>query len=287
MKSILLLPTKNESWILKSTINSLKNIFDNIIVSDQASTDSTLEILMKIQNLSIIQNPRLAHSNIVRRELLDEARKQFGKNNLIVCIDADEFVPINSFIKFKKNIKNFEIGTGFSSPWVQLWRSVHQYRNDKSVWNPKNNFKDFMFIDDGNLFYKDEFILNDHTSRIPTLNLNKIIKLKFPLLHFQFVNWERAQLKQIWYMCNELIEFSNAQDINKKYFSSRDETGIKYSKSKKSWLLGLENYNDLNRANSNNSWHLNEIKKLFDKYGSEYFLELDIWNNKLISNLKN
>ena len=39
------MPTKNEDWIIKQTISAASEFVDNIIVSDQSSTDKTIEIL--------------------------------------------------------------------------------------------------------------------------------------------------------------------------------------------------------------------------------------------------
>lgn len=283
-KTILLLPTKNEEWVLKSTLYIMKNVFDKIIISDQSSTDGTLELISKIENLDIINNPRNFHSNQVRWELLDEARKRYGKFNLIVNIDADEFIPLKNFKNFKNKLHKFEPGIGFSAPWVQLWRSVKQYRSDKGVWNPKTNFKDFMFLDNGKINFTSEHIINDHTSRIPTINLRKIIKLSFPLLHLQFVNWERSQIKQIWYMCTELIEGANAITINSKYRDSRSENDIKLSKVKNKWI-DTYNFENLDLEISNANWYLMEIKKMFQDKGIEFFSDLKIWDNDFILKL--
>ena len=286
IRAVLLLPTKNEDWVLKSTLFVLKNYFDNILISDQNSTDKTLEIISSIKNLDIIKNNRPTHSNQVRWDLLDEARKRYGKNNLIVNIDADEFIPVKSFLKFKKKLHKFDSGVGFSSPWIQLWRSTKAYRNDKSIWNPNSNFKDFMFLDNGKLEYIKENVINDHTSRIPTSNLNHIFKLNFPLLHLQFANWERSQLKQIWYMCSEIINGVDASVINRRYRGSRDESGIKLSKVKRKWISSYNKFIDLDLNVSHDIWYLSEIKKMFEDKGIEYFSQLDIWENKFLKEIK-
>ena len=133
------MPTKNEDWVLPTTIKAGKLIADHILVSDQNSDDKTIKLLEKEDKVTILQNTNIDHSNVVRWQLLDEARKIFGKNNIIINLDADEILPPQMYLKEKKNIVKNRAGTVFSSPWVQLWRSVNQYRDDDSVWNPKKN----------------------------------------------------------------------------------------------------------------------------------------------------
>ena len=97
------MPTKNEDWIIKQTISAASEFVDNIIVSDQSSTDKTIEILESFKKVEIISNERSDHSNIVRWELLEESRKKFGNKNLVLNLDADEFLTGYLFLRNKKN----------------------------------------------------------------------------------------------------------------------------------------------------------------------------------------
>ena len=45
--------------------------------------------MLKKYNVEIIENNNTTPSNTVRWNLLDKARKEYGKNNLIICMDAD------------------------------------------------------------------------------------------------------------------------------------------------------------------------------------------------------
>lgn len=279
------MPVKNEEWIIESTLGYMHSLFDNIIISDQNSSDGTLEIIKNFSNITYLNNSRKIHSNIVRWELLENSRKLFGKNNLIACIDADELIPKKLYLNQRKSILKQPPGTVFYSQWIQLWRSINQYRNDDSVWSPKKNIKEYMFIDNENIDYEKIETINDHTSRVPNMGIKKRIKLNFPLLHLQFVNWERSQLKQAWYMCNEKVAGLESEVINAKYFNSQNEDNIYLSKTKKKWLkdffvddsaLKLERYSE---------WYVSEINKLFSLHGVDMFLDLNIWNLEKIKEL--
>lgn len=281
------MPTKNEDWVLPTTIKAGKLIADHILVSDQNSDDKTIKLLEKEDKVTILQNTNIDHSNVVRWQLLDEARKIFGKNNIIINLDADEILPPQMYLKEKKNIVNNRAGTVFSSPWVQLWRSVNQYRDDDSVWNPKKNNKQFMFIDNGKMDYERTYTINDHTSRVPTLKTKKNIPLAIPLLHLQFVNWERSQMKQIWYQCKEVLNGGESQEINNKYRNSQNEDNIQFSPVKSIWIEDIIFSPQLDQVDISKLWYFKEVIEMFEDHGVEVFKELNIWHNSYIKDFIN
>lgn len=275
---------KNEDWIIDTTFPILEKISDEIIVANNNSSDKSIELLRNY-NVEIINNDSTTHSNKVRWKLLDEARERHGSNNLIMCIDADEFVPPGLFLKNKKNLEAESPGTVFASPWVQVWRNVTQYRNDKSVWNPKVNLKPFMFLDNANIDYKRTLVLNDHTARVPEVNTLSVKKTNFPLIHLQFANWERSQIKQLWYQCVELTNGFHPNEINNKYKVASDEKNIKYKKLKKKWVKDVFLDPKIEKSKILDIWYVEEINKMINDFGIEKFRLLDIWKNDFVENI--
>jgi len=276
-KTIVLMPVKNEDWILPLTLDAAEQIADHILVSDQNSTDKTPEILAAHPKVDVIQNSRSGHSNEVRWDLLDEARKRYGANNLLLNIDADELLPPIHFLGLKtKIIEHVAPGKVWvSSPWIQIWRSVNTFRNDNSVWSPVTNKKPFAIIDDGKADYSRQFVINDHTSRVPGPEGTPVMETNVPLLHFQFVNWQRTQEKQAWYRCRELISGGDAAAINQKYQITKDESGIQYSLVPKKWYKNLSVPSTL-ETQETPSWYVKEIEAMIEEHGEEFFRELDI-----------
>lgn len=273
MKIITLIPVKNEAWILEDTLNNLSSFSDHIIIADQSSSDNTLGICKKFEKVVVIKNENIGHSNIIRWTLLDEARKIDGEN-LIFCIDADEIISPKVIQKIKELISDLKLkpGVGFSFSWIQIFGSFKNHRVD-GVW--KDNIKAVAFWDDRKIDYKREFVINDHTSRIPEVKDIYYIK-EYPLLHLQSLSEEKSDIKQVWYRCSELIKDpKNYRKINYKY-SVADTRGIVFEKTKEDWFEGL-NQVDF-KYNKNNDWHYVEILGWFDKYGIEFFEPLDIWN---------
>ena len=77
MKIILLMPTKNEDWILNSTLASALQLVDAAIVYDQQQSDGTLEILNSFKKVTVIENTTKLHSNKGRWSLHDKSREKF------------------------------------------------------------------------------------------------------------------------------------------------------------------------------------------------------------------
>jgi hypothetical protein len=279
MKIIGLMPAKNESWILPYTLKPLSQICDHIIVADQNSTDKSNEVYKNFSKVTVIKNNVIGHSNTVRWNLLDTARNFDGKN-LIISIDADEII-IPKLLKdyLYKNIDSISSGTLLSFQWIQLWKSLNYYRND-DFWG--NNWKPIGFLDDRKIDYnRSNIIINDHTSRTPGKENTPITKMhNVPLIHLQWVFWNRAQIKQAWYRCTELIENnSRAWTINKKYKTSLDNTNAKLKATPKEWIL------DINiPTNLNQQWQFKEILQWFDQYGIKYFEPLQIWHIQELHN---
>lgn len=270
------MPVKNEDWILESTLQNIAPHVDLVIIADQNSTDRSIEICNKFSNVQVINNPKEGHDNTVRWLLLEEARK-IGKNNLIICLDADELISPQGIEEMKKNIIAGQATKGdvFKLRWIQLWKGVEQYRND-GVW--KNNFKNTAFIDnEGVNEYKKELIINDHTSRVPNTKINKEILISYPLLHLHFVPWNRTQLKQAWYRCRELTAGQrNAKRINNTYRVTLEPKNVKIEPITREWIGELTFPKNLENISSN--WHLESILSLFNKYGIEFFEKLQIWH---------
>lgn len=283
MKKIVLMPTKNDAWILEKTLPCILLWADKVIISDQQSTDKTLEICRRFSQVTVLNNPNVFHSTKVRQQLLDEARKEEG-NNLIFSIDSDEVVTADILDpNFWHKISTFPIGASFEMQWVQLWRSTDKYRNDNSVWS--NSYKQFAFIDDRIAMYTYEYGVNDHNPRVPKSLAKNTTRLEMPkVLHFQFVNWERMLAKQRFYRVQDFIQtakkIKDALRINKMYQIAKDEVGLSLSLVPSEWTqVYIEKGIDLKHVKDEGLfWYDLEILKWFKKFGPESFLWLDIWD---------
>jgi len=275
MKVIGLMPVKNEAWILPYSLRALSDICDYIVVADHQSQDDTRQILRSFPKVETIENREPTHSNRVRWQLLEAARAHDG-NNLILCVDADEIIPPNLWKRFFPSSASLEgSGSWLSFWWVQLWRSTTAYRDDESVWS--NQWKPIGFFDDRRVLYDHRWVINDHAPRVPGPDRTPQIRVKeAPLLHFQWVAWERVQMKQAWYACNELLHDQDSFSINEKYAITKRDANERVSPAPPEWFADLSIPPSLSDTGA--GWHLTEILAWFDQFGVERFEPLDIWH---------
>lgn len=286
MNKILVLPVKNEAWILDYTLACASLWADHIIVADQQSTDGSRVIYKKFPKVVMIENPAQYHASDVRKLLLDEARKIEGQN-VIFSFDADE-VPTGHILnrEFWQQVESLKPGTSIQFEWINLWRSPGQYRVDDSVNAPA--WKHFGFIDDRKVSYTTLGVINDHTSRIPLETLPGTQKYELPkVLHYQFANWQRTIYKQVHYRMTEWVQkkqtWWNALKINLKYFPTKDERTLKLTPVPPAWMTGYEQHGipELKIQSGQRSWHEDAIAGYLKRYSADFFTPLDIWDAEL------
>ncbi|MGK0271162.1 MAG: glycosyltransferase involved in cell wall biosynthesis [Cocleimonas sp.] len=131
--------TFNEELHIKRCIDSLLGVVDHIYVMDSFSTDSTLDILSKYNNVSIKKNKFINHST-----QFNHALDAFDiHSDWVMRIDADEFIDGELVDFLNNNITNLPSSTtgiffnrhmtfmgkhlrygGMSSYWMlRLWRN--------------------------------------------------------------------------------------------------------------------------------------------------------------------
>jgi len=295
-KIIAILPAKNEAWILPTFFSAMRGIADEIIILDDNSSDATATIAKK--NGAIVikmprSNKRDKENNVKavpmstkRQILLDAARKNGATH--IVCLDADEVFSSNFKPIAKEMILKLNPGQKLTLEWIQLWKSLTQFRDDSSPL--ANSWKDFAFCDDGSNF-PTRFLSEFRTpptkkSAQKTASSTTPIKIKREIgvvLHYQFVLFERVQLKQAWYRCSELVNTSTkAGIINFTYAMTLDTPNVKTKNVQTNWTSGIVQPNILLELKKDTerktNWHLKEILQWFDKYGVTFFEPLQIWH---------
>jgi glycosyltransferase involved in cell wall biosynthesis len=277
MKLIALLPFKNEEWILPTYLSTMTKIADLVIAIDDGSTDNSKLLIEKsggiVYESDIRKDVGWAEHHI-RERLLDLGRLHGGTH--FICLDADESFTTNFIYHSRKIIAAMNPGQKLSMHWLALWKSAYFYRNDDSVWS--ENYKDFVFCDDGVSRYNYAFL---GVGRTPgENNQNTLIKLNSSdyggVLHFQFSSWNRFQLKQAWYRCSELINKPDSVvGINEMYKITLEDSSAKLTRLPMKWIENILMPDD---SQDYGSWHLSSILSFFDKYGVVFFEPLHIWH---------
>jgi len=281
MKIIVLMPVRNEEWILEKSLKAISLFADHIIVGNQASIDRTPQICKRFPKVVYLINPEEYPGKKNRRQiLLDKARELYGAGNIIFCLDADE-IPTSNILEdasWKNSLESLKIGQSIKLEWVNLWRSSRKYCHDKSIW--KKSFRYFIFKDDGVTNYT---LGNIHESKIPSVFLKRYLRHEnIKIMHFHFVLWSRMISKQQHCRIMEKRVFPQKSFliINGRYWNTKDERNIILKDTPNSWLknwqdkgINLENF-----SKNELYWFDIEILQDFKRYGTEYFKWLDIWD---------
>jgi len=289
MKIIALLPFKNESRFLASYLSSISKCCDALIAVDDGSVDGGKEILEASQTskfaVSVHSKKQQGSWSVhqTRQDLLDFGRAAGGTH--FVCLDADETFTAPFLKKFPKVLSSMKPGDKISMQWLAVWKSLDHYRNDASVWS--NNYKDFIFCDDGTSSAHMNFLCEGRTpGENNETNLLKLNPKYGAVLHWQFSDWQAFQEKQCWYRCQELVlGEKSAAAINQKYSITLDDNRALVEPIPESWLSGITCPKPISLARTEQSWHVKEIAELFTKHGVEPFMSLDIWHVHQIKNL--
>lgn len=281
MKIIALIPAKNESVLLPLCLTSLQSFVDDIIVYDDHSTDSTARVALKYGATVITEDYACSAGwpeYEIRERLLREARAQNATH--IIALDADEAIT-PSFAKVARNeISKLMPGDSLSMRWITLWKDPEHERVDGIF---ANLYKDFAYCDDKISHHQYAFL---GVGRIPHSPYGKKHLAQEDLggiLHFQYVLWEKTQLKQAWYKCSELIEGKrSAKRINHTYAISMDGKHVITKPLLKEWYVPYKGEHTINPAEQ---WHLSKIIEFFDQYGIEFFEPLQIWHIPVLQTL--
>jgi FkbM family methyltransferase len=281
-KIVGLVAARNEEHNIGQCLRLLSRFTDAIVYLDDCSTDGSVKVVQALAGQCgverILTKEQWLRDEPGDRNSMLQAGREIGGTHFIV-LDADEIFTSNFLFQntLRQRILSLKPGDQLWLNWICLWRSVTQYRQDKSVWT--NNYKPFVFCDDGRCAYTSEFI---HTPRVPQNLTGSRIQIKgyeYGVLHFQFVNWRNLLLKQAWYRCLERIREPQKSviEINKRYAPSKDETNIHLAPSSPQWF---RHYSDFDAAvfDEPDTWRAKQIYGWFKEYGIDYFKDLDIWD---------
>jgi glycosyltransferase involved in cell wall biosynthesis len=147
MKLVAGIPTKNEEWIIKKTLDVLITFCDKIIILDDNSDDNTEFICSQYHNVVFIKRDII--------DICNTGMSATGKQELfnhmisyepeyILMLDADE-IPTPTFIPYFDNIYNNPSNiVGWRPVFINLFNDNKHYRVDSFTtshginidWNP-------------------------------------------------------------------------------------------------------------------------------------------------------
>lgn len=275
MQKIVLIPIKDEAWILESSLAHHSLWADKIIVADQNSNDNSREICAKFPKVILIKNPSQDFNEADRRQiLLDEVRKKNTKS-LIFALDADEIMSADILNEQVMNLieENAKNGYSISLPWIQVLEDCKNY--DASFF--KKERKCFIYYDDGKDNFQKGFI---HLSRVPEEKLKKRIELDNPVvLHLQKCDKDRFKAKQRYYNLIEKISGKSKSNLKNDLIYSVNYLKEKKRKMPEVWLKNYQKAGINIKINKAEYFFDRASMDLIKNYGAENFKNLNIWDH--------
>ncbi len=283
MKKIVVMPVKNEEWILEKSLACASIFVDHIIVADQGSTDSTPDICKRFPKVIYFRNEsKTLNQSHARQLLLDKTRELFAGNNVILALDADEVLTSNCLGdgEFHRLLGSLEMGQSVVLQWIALWQDPAKYRSDRSIWG--NSWKHFIFRDDRVSRFSDRATSEP---RMPERFLANSIKYEpVKVLHYQFVDWDRMLAKQRRYRVYDFLQkpsWLQALKVNDFYFITKPrslERGARLAEVPGGWNKGYAGINLESFKRENFYWQEADVLAKFAEHGVRFFRWLDVWD---------
>ncbi len=268
---ICLTPIKNEVWILDRFLKAASLWADYIILSDQGSTDGSIEIAKKYSKVVLLENKELPYFDeyLMRKPLFDAAREIEG-DRILISLDADEFLTPNwEYSKEWETILSSPQGTIINFPWLNINPDFETY------WENLPN--SCMYVDD-NTEFKTGVI---HASRLPRpFSYDEIYLKEIKILHYQYTDWERMLSKHRWYQCVELIKMNNNPvDVFRRYHHMYEINEVKLKPVQRMWFDEYTKYGIDITSIYHQSMLLWErtVLDYMNEFGTSYFRHLNIW----------
>lgn len=314
-KIVGLVAARNEAPMIKNCLKALALYTDAIVYLDDVSTDNTLAVVQSLAaechvEKIIAKTVWNRNERADKQALLVEGRKIGGTHFIMLDVDEIILAPCAQNQWLRNIILGLRPGQYIELPFIHAWGSCQQYRND-DLCNPHCwNIRKFtglqaVFCDDGtctfvNLFFPAYPPM--HVNRIPP-NLSCASKVRFSdinrgIMHLKYVDLEETKNKKFWYMCLEYIKrneqsgddqsnrIRNAAIINKNYEKEFFDTPfdhlelIKTEAIPSDWLAGYDFF-DHQCYYLTISTRKQDIVSWLNKYGPDYFKNLDIWHDWL------
>ena len=276
MKIIALMPVRNEAWILAHSLACLSSFCDLVLVNDQNSEDESREICRRFPKVVLLESPEELICEQARWQLLDAARDYDGCN-LLWCTDADELMsPVlaRRFVDARRN--DLPPGTVVECHYYHLWNRADRYRADGRKYAPY--WKEIALRDDRRMDFSRARRLPLHEPRVPLDGAaGRIRATDLPVLHLQWLLFERNQMKQAWYRCRELMDGARtAVAINELYATTLPDPAVRTEEVPASWMEGIT-LPDL-AVDRIPSWQERDILGWFEARTPEFFEPLEIWH---------
>ena len=281
-KIFVVIPARNDAWILPKVLGAASLWADHIIVADENSWDNTEEVCRQFPKVQLLRFEPKEFNESHRRQVLLEAVREHGGQNLVFGLDSDEILSaevLNQSV-LREFVSQMRPGMSAKLQWIMLWKNTKQYRYDAAAeWSA--NFKHFAYWDDGKMNFDN---VRMHSPRVPESAMDNFVTFRgFRVLHYAFAEWQRTLAKHIYYLALEKTMGSTRHPyrLDRRYhwFYKEGRAGLVIKLSPGQWYEGYERQGlELHRLPEQKFyWYDAEVLRFFKRYGLKPFRHLNIW----------
>ena len=271
LRVIALVMFRDEVAFLPYLLASLDGLVDEIVAIDDRSTDDGRALVEAVGGHVVRLTPDTPTDYGSRRRMLLELGRDAGGTHF-VCMDADEAFTEAWTTTGRQLIESIPRGGSLAVPFFTLWKDIARYRVEREYRLPLT----CIFHDEGNVDYAARELHEDRVPRTYVARRQRASASLGGIVHFQFVAWQRAQAKQAWYRCKELLDGNTPLRINIRYWPTVEWVGVRTRPVDSAWFAGLPDANSLRKVKP--GWHLAAILAWFDEHGPSMFEPLQIWH---------
>lgn len=230
MRLISLTPMRNEAWVAEYSLRALLEWCDEACVLCHACEDETVAVVDRLRvetgrvHAAIEPDPACREQDH-RQRLLEMGRRLGGTH--FALVDADEVLSADWLPSIRGRVEALDVGQLLGVPWVDLWRSLDEYRVDRCGTAP------LAFCDKPSLEHR------AHPDGYP-LHMRAPWPISVPsrqhdprlggLMHLQRASWRRAEARQARYKVQEMVEWpfhrGGPHRVDARYSKSIDEAGL-------------------------------------------------------------
>lgn len=284
MKSVAILPVRNEAWCLGLTLRALLMWVDEAVVLLHACTDDSEEIAAYANEesggrVSLFCDDLPAWNEMDQRQsLLDTARAHSATH--IVILDADELLTGNLLDTARQLSERPKGSSILRLPGYNLRNGIHQY-HASGVW--AHRWFSVAFADDPRLHWTGD-CFHQREPLGMTLNAWQPVRQgDGGVMHLWGASERRLRAKHCWYRITERLRWPSkpSSEIEQTYrpathgdWRGRSETWT-FAPVPDSWwtpYAHLMRYLDLDAA----PWQEAEIERAIAAHGRERFKGLDL-----------
>jgi glycosyltransferase involved in cell wall biosynthesis len=267
-------PVRNEAWIIESYLRAASLWADRIVIADHGSTDATVEIAQRFDNVHVFHYGGEFDETARRGALFTEARRLAGgRPQVFMVVDADEALSSDMLAG-----PDWETIRAAAPGSVIHFDLANLAPGGKRAWIPPGPFP-FGYVDDG-VEYTGAAI---HTPRVPTPEgAPSVVLEEGVMLHRQYLDWARMKAKQCWYQCWEIVNDPSRSplEVFRQYHHMDAVPDECFLDVPDRWLDAYRDAGiDLTTVESPELTHWDEaVLELFREHGADRFRRLNVWD---------